>query len=114
MLNSPSDLWVIACGHGHVWVLVPQTQKFLGVRLRQSPGIEIVEEGGSIAEIHPPSSTTQSRELSRQPNPQEFLSLGTSWVENGFLDVVDSSNKGRKYRLSKKYKEMINSIKKEF
>lgn len=29
------------------------------------------------------------------------------WVENGFLKVVDSSNKGRKYRLSKKYEELI-------
>ncbi len=53
------------------------TEKFSGVRLRQSPGIEIVEEGGSIAEIQPPSSTTQARELSRQPNPREFSSQGT-------------------------------------
>ncbi|MFS8564128.1 MAG: transcription-repair coupling factor [Rhabdochlamydiaceae bacterium] len=40
-----------------------------GLNLRQSPEIEIVEEGGSIDGIHPPSSTTQSRELSRDPIP---------------------------------------------
>ena len=53
------------------------TQKFLMVGLRQSPELEIVEDGDSIAEIQPPSSTTQSRELSRQSNHQKLLSQGT-------------------------------------
>ena len=55
------------------------------LRLRQSPGMEIVEEGGSIEEIQPPSSTTQSRELSRQPNHRKFISPGTSLGALGVL-----------------------------
>jgi Fic family protein len=31
----------------------------------------------------------------------------SSWVENGFLEIVDASNRGRKYRLSKQYEELI-------
>ena len=31
------------------------------------------------------------------------------WVANGFLEIVDPSNKGRKYKLSKKYKNLITS-----
>ena len=53
------------------------------VGLRQSPELEIVEDGDSIAEIQPPSSTTQSRELSRQSNHQKLLSQGTS--ENSLI-----------------------------
>ncbi len=48
------------------------TEKFSKVGLRQSPGIEIDEEGGSIEEIQPPSSSTQSRELSRWTNLENF------------------------------------------
>jgi predicted HTH transcriptional regulator len=33
--------------------------------------------------------------------------LCAAWVENGFLDMVDSSNKGRKYKLSKQYESLI-------
>jgi hypothetical protein len=30
-----------------------------------------------------------------------------TWVEDGFIEIVDFSNKGRKYKLSKKYKHLI-------
>jgi predicted HTH transcriptional regulator len=33
--------------------------------------------------------------------------LCANWVECGFLTVVDSSNKGRKYRLSTEYQKLI-------
>lgn len=33
--------------------------------------------------------------------------LCATWVEHGFLEIVDASNKGRKYRLSKRYRELI-------
>ncbi len=50
----------------------------LDIGLRQSPGIEIVEDGGSIASIQPPSSTTQSRELSRNSNVKILMKRCTS------------------------------------
>ena len=46
---------------------IPRLVEKATFELRQSPGIEIVEEGGRITAIQPPSSTTQSRELLRQP-----------------------------------------------
>ncbi len=49
------------------------------IGLRQSPGIEIVEDGSSIAEIQPPSSTTQSQELSRNSNVNILMKRCTSW-----------------------------------
>lgn len=39
--------------------------------------------------------------------PRTSAALCASWVENGFLKVVDSSNRGRKYRLSDNYRELI-------
>lgn len=33
--------------------------------------------------------------------------LCSSWVKNGFLEVVDSSNKGRKYKLASIYQNLI-------
>jgi len=51
----------------------------LAIGLRQSPGIEIVGEGGSIKAIQPPSPTTQSRELSRNSNDKIFMKLCTSY-----------------------------------
>ena len=39
--------------------------------------------------------------------PRTSAALCATWVENGFLDIVDSSNKGRKYKLSKQYKDLI-------
>ena len=33
--------------------------------------------------------------------------LCKDWVEEGFLSIVDMSNKGRRYQLSKKYEELI-------
>lgn len=40
--------------------------------------------------------------------PRTSAALCASWVENGFLTIVDSSNKGRKYKLSAKYQKLIN------
>ena len=34
--------------------------------------------------------------------------LCKTWVESGFLEIVDFSNKGRKYRIGKKYRAPIN------
>jgi hypothetical protein len=54
----------------------------------QSPGIEIVREGDSIAEIQSPSLTTQSRELSLRPgdrflNHFRYISfIGSTLCEN--------------------------------
>lgn len=36
--------------------------------------------------------------------------LCKNWVTIGFLEVVDASNKGRKYKLSRKYEELISGI----
>jgi predicted HTH transcriptional regulator len=33
--------------------------------------------------------------------------LCQNWVKDGFLEIFDFSNKGRKYKLSKKYEELI-------
>lgn len=38
--------------------------------------------------------------------PRTSAALCASWVENGFLVKVDPSNKGRKYKLSAKYKNL--------
>jgi Fic family protein len=38
--------------------------------------------------------------------PRTSAALCAAWVESGFLDMVDSSNKGRKYKLSKQYEEL--------
>jgi len=45
----------------------------LDIGLRQSPGIEIVKDGGNIAEIQPPFSTTQSRELLQSSNDKILM-----------------------------------------
>ncbi|WP_341790024.1 Fic family protein [Rickettsia endosymbiont of Polydrusus tereticollis] len=39
--------------------------------------------------------------------PRTSAALCASWVENGFLEIVDSSNKGRKYKLSEQYENLI-------
>ena len=51
------------------WNTIPRAATNCGFGLCQSPGIEIVEEGDCIDLILPPSSTTQSRELSLKPKP---------------------------------------------
>jgi len=53
----------------------------LDVGLRQSPGIEIVGEGGCIPSILPPSPTTQSRELSRNSNVKILMKRYTTSSE---------------------------------
>ena len=40
--------------------------------------------------------------------PRTSAALCSSWVESGFLTIVDSSNKGRKYKLSAEYQKLIN------
>lgn len=39
--------------------------------------------------------------------PRTSAALCATWVENGFLEIVDASNKGRKYKLSKQYQDLI-------
>lgn len=40
--------------------------------------------------------------------PRTSAALCASWVERGFLNIVDPSNKGRRYELSVEYKKLIN------
>jgi Fic family protein len=40
--------------------------------------------------------------------PRTSAALCANWVKNGFLNMVDSSNKGRKYKLSAEYQKLIN------
>ena len=49
------------------------SHKFLPPGPKSKPGIEIVEDGGCIAAILPPSPTTQSQELSHRSKWQEFM-----------------------------------------
>lgn len=35
--------------------------------------------------------------------PRTSAQICATWVENGFLEMIDSSNRGRKYKLSKQY-----------
>ena len=37
--------------------------------------------------------------------PRTCAQLCKNWVDNGFLETVNFSNKGRKYKLTKPYKE---------
>jgi len=39
--------------------------------------------------------------------PRTSAALCASWVEGGFLTIVDSSNKGRKYNLSAEYQKLL-------
>jgi Fic family protein len=39
--------------------------------------------------------------------PRTTAALCATWVENGFIDIVDASNKGRKYKLSQQYRGLI-------
>lgn len=39
--------------------------------------------------------------------PRTSAALCANWVKSGFLTMIDSSNKGRKYRLSAKYQKLI-------
>lgn len=38
--------------------------------------------------------------------PRTSAQVCATWVENGFLEIVDSSNRGRKYKLSKQYENL--------
>ncbi len=55
---------------------IPQSSLNLEFRPCQSPGIEIVGEGGSIERIQSPSRTTQSRELSHRSKSKFELDWG--------------------------------------
>lgn len=39
--------------------------------------------------------------------PRTSAQLCKDWVESGFLEIVDISNKGRKYKLSKQYEQLL-------
>lgn len=39
--------------------------------------------------------------------PRTGAQICKDWIENGFLEIAVSSNKGRKYKLSKKYEELL-------
>ena len=39
--------------------------------------------------------------------PRNCTHICASWVEDGFLEIVDASNKGRKYNLSNQYEDLI-------
>ncbi|MDZ4323006.1 MAG: Fic family protein [Alphaproteobacteria bacterium] len=39
--------------------------------------------------------------------PRTSAKLCATWAKEGFLEIVDPSNKGRKYKLSKAYKDLI-------
>jgi predicted HTH transcriptional regulator len=39
--------------------------------------------------------------------PRTSAKICHEWAESGFLEVVDRSNKGRKYKLSNQYEELI-------
>jgi len=39
--------------------------------------------------------------------PRTSAQICKDWVESGFLEVVDPSNRARKYKLSKQYEELI-------
>lgn len=41
--------------------------------------------------------------------PRTSAQMCSTWVASGFLVIVDSSNKGRKYRLSQEYENLIKS-----
>lgn len=40
--------------------------------------------------------------------PRTRSKLCQNWVEAGFLEIADPSNKNRKYKLSKNYQELVN------
>jgi predicted HTH transcriptional regulator len=40
--------------------------------------------------------------------PRTSAQICKDWFESGFLEMVDSSNRGRKYRLSPQYEELLN------
>ncbi len=42
--------------------------------------------------------------------PRTSSQLCATWVENGFLEIVDPSNRGRKYKLSKHYEALLTSL----
>jgi predicted HTH transcriptional regulator len=41
--------------------------------------------------------------------PRTSAQLCKNWVETGFLKIVDPSNKGRRYCIAKRYKNLISA-----
>lgn len=39
--------------------------------------------------------------------PRTCTHICASWVKDGFLEIVDSSNKGRKYKLASQYEHLM-------
>lgn len=58
--------------------------------------------------------TITSREIDElsgfKPRTSAALSLCASWMKDGFLTMVNSSNKERKYRLSAEYQKLIDRL----
>jgi Fic family protein len=52
--------------------------------------------------------TITSRQIGElfEVKPRTSAQICSTWVKSGFLKVVDSSNKGRKYGLAKRYEEL--------
>ena len=42
--------------------------------------------------------------------PRTSAQICSTWVANGFLEIADPSNRGRKYRLSRQYEELLKGI----
>jgi len=40
--------------------------------------------------------------------PRTSAQICKDWVESGFLEMVDPSNRGRKYKLSTQYEDLLN------
>jgi Fic family protein len=55
------------------------------------------------------SDTIISAQLGKLFNfkPRTSSQLAHTWVEEGFLEIVDHSKKGRKYRLAESYKKLL-------
>ncbi len=62
-----------------------------------------------VLQLFQTSETVTSRQISELFGfkPRTSSALCAHWVENGFLTIVDPSNKGRKYKLSNKYQKLI-------
>ncbi|MDR2609577.1 MAG: hypothetical protein LBC06_03200 [Rickettsiales bacterium] len=56
-------------------------------------------------------STITARQIGKLFNfkPRTSAQLCKKWVEMGFFEIVDFSNRGRKYKLSKQYEDLISN-----
>ena len=73
-----------------------RTQKILSLELRQSPGAETIDKGGSINSIQPPLSMSKPQELSHQLQGQNILSTLPKPLEklNGAIIGIQRESSG--------------------